>query len=196
MSKKYQSNEKVKKQYIKNLIKTSKEILSGFSTPEEAKLHHSKLWFDHYFLKIKSYTAKQLLNPSPQPLSFQGNLSSIGNKGFLIGYNGLWRIYIHPRSKKSLDFDIAVQSGGAYRFHSKVIKHSITSRHGQDVYDQWRGIVKDDLESLRTLIKEIRARITCIPWSYTCSQSSENLCEQVGISTYRGTAFLFPESYS
>lgn len=159
-------------------------------------MHHANLWFDKYFLENNNYTAKQLLNPSRSSLEIYDSLSGMVNKEHFIGYNGLWRIYIHPRSPKSLEFDIAVKAGTEYRFHSKVIKHSITSRHGQVVYDQWRSIVKEDIESLRTLINEIRSRITSIPWSYTCSQSSANLCEQVGISTYRGTAFLFPDSYA
>ena len=196
MPKNRQSNDHLKIQYIKNFIKTSSEVLAGFRTPEEAKMYHNKLWFDRYFLEANDYTVKQLLNPPREPLSIEGSLPRTGTKGAIKGCNGIWRIHIHPRSKKSLDFDVSVFSGGRYRFHSKVIKHSITSRHGQDVYDQWRNIVKDDLESLRILIKEIRSRITSIPWSYTCSQSSANLCEQVGISTYRGTAFLFPDSYA
>lgn len=196
MPKNRQSKEHLKKQYIKNMIKTSNEVLAGFGTPEEAKMYHSKLRFDRYFLEWNDYPVKQLLSPPRKPLSIEGSLSRAGTKGAIKGFNGLWRIYIHPRSRKSLDFDISVFSGGGYRFHPKVIKHSITSRHGQDVYDQWRKIVKEDLESLRMLIKEIRSHITSIPWSYTCSQSSANLCEQVGISTYRGTAFLFPDSYA
>jgi hypothetical protein len=196
MPNKRQSKEHVKKEYIKNLIKSSNEVLAGFRTPEEAKMHHANLWFDKYFLENNNYTAEQLLNPSRNSLEINESLSGMGNKKQIIGYNGLWRIYIHPRSSKSLDFDIAVKAGSKFRFHSKVIKHSIISRHGKDVYDQWRSIVKDDLESLRILVNEIRTHIKSIPWSYTCSQSSQNLCEQVGISTYRGTAFLFPSSYA
>ena len=196
MPKNRPSKGQMKARYIKNMIKTSKEVLAGFSTPEEAKRHYSNLWFDTYCLKHNDYSAKQLLNPAREALRIEGGISTTGNKGKLMAYNGLWRIYIHPRSRRSLDFDISVKAGSGYRFHSRVIKHSILSRHGKSVYDQWRQIVKEDIKSLGVLVQQVQSRISSIPWSYTCSQSAANLCEQVGISTYRGTAFLFPNSFS
>ena len=196
MPKKRPSNGQAKAQYIKNMIKTSKEVLDRFHTPEEAKHHYSNLWFDTYCLNNIEYSAKQLLNHTHEALRIEGGISTTGNKGKLMGYNGLWRIYIHPRSRRSLDFDISVKAGSGYRFHSRVIKHSILSRHGKSVYDQWRQIAKEDIDSLNVLVQNVQSRISSIPWSYTCSQSAANLCEQVGISTYRGTAFLFPNSFS
>ena len=196
MPKKCPSNEQMKAQYIKNMIKTSKEIRGRFSTPEEAKSHYSNRWHDTYYLINNDYSTKQLLNPTREALRIEGGISTTGNNGKLMAYNGLWRIHIHPRSRKSLDFDISVKAGSGYRFHSRVIKHSILSRHGKSAYDQWRQIVKEDIESLSVLVQKVQSRISSIPWSYTCSQSAANLCEQVGISTYRGTAFLFPDSFS
>jgi hypothetical protein len=196
MPKKLHSKEQSKKQYIKNLIKNSKEVCAGFRTPEEAKECYSNYWFHKYYLLNNDYSVRQLLDPERQPLTIKDTPSSSRENGRLIGHNGLWRICIHPRSRKSLDFDIAVKSGSQYRFHSRVIQHSIVSRHGTEVYDQWRRMVKDDIESLRTLVSRIKSQLTCVPWSYTCSQSAANLCEQVGVSTYRGTAFLFPDSFA
>lgn len=196
MPKKRLTKEQSKLQYIKNTIKTSKEVLAGFRTPEEAKYHYSNMYFQRYVLSNNDYTVNELLDPIPAGLTIKSNMSAQGNNKWLMGHNGIWRLYIHSRSKKSLDFDIAVKAGKEYRFHPKVIKHSIVSRHGKEVYEQWRKIAKDDIDSLITLVKEVQTRINCIPWSYTCSNSSANLCEQVGITTYRGTAFLFPESFA
>lgn len=192
---KHLTKEQVKKQYIKDLIRSSKEILAGFTTPEEAKNFHANLWFDQYHAKHNDFSSSELLNPIHEQLRFGRGMPSAGNKVNLVGYNGLWRIFIHPRSRKSLDFDISVKAGSTYRFHSKVIKHSIVSRHGHSCYEQWRKLVRDDISSLKTLVQEVRSRISSVAWSYTCSQSSANLCEQVGVSTYRGTAFLFPDSF-
>jgi hypothetical protein len=196
MPKKRLSKAQAKIAYIKNIIKNSKEVLSGFSTPEEAKQYHSKLWFDKYSIENNDYSAKQLLEPAYEALRIERGISRSTYKDTLLAYNGLWRIYIHPRSRKSLDFDIAVKAGSGYRFHSKLIKHSILSRHGKSTYDQWRKIVKADIESLKVLVELVKTRISSIPWSYTCSQSAANLCEQAGIETHRGTAFLFPNSFS
>jgi len=196
MPKKCPFNEQTKLQYIKNMIKTSKEIRGRFSTPEEAKRYYSNLWHSHYYLADNDYSAKQLLNPAREALRIEGGIPTTGNTGKLMAYNGLWRITIHPRSRKSLDFTVSVKAGSTYRFHSKTIKHSILSRHGKSAYDQWRQIVKEDIESLGVLVQKVQSLISTIPWSYTCSQSAANLCEQVGISTYRGTAFLFPDSFS
>ena len=94
-----------------------------------------------------------------------------------------------------MDLDIGVLSGRGYRFHSDVIKQSIIRRFGIEAYNQWRALVKSDIGSLKELIQVIQTQIDFVPWSYTCSQSSARLCEQVGVSTYRGAAFLFPASY-
>lgn len=196
MPNKHLSVAQKKQHYIKSTIKNSKEILAGFSTPEEAKIYHSNLWFSKYCCVNNDYSVKELLEPARQQMSFKGGISKESPNGILAGHNGLWRIIIHPRSRKSFDFDIAVRAGREYRFHSKVIRHSIISRHGETAYEQWREMAKADIQSLKDLIHETQSRINIIPWSYTCSKSAANLCEAVGISTYRGTAFLFPESFS
>ena len=195
MRKHHPNPEKQKTEYIRKYITKSKEVCAGFRTPEEAKDAHSKLWFDQFYLKNNDFSAKELLNPKRESLRIEGSMSNANANSKLVAYNGMWRIYIHPRNRKSLDFDISVFAGSAYRFHSEVIRHSISSRHGRSVYDQWRQIVKDDIDSLRTLVKTVQSRLTSIPWSYTCSQSAANLCDQAGIKTYRGTAFIFPDSF-
>ncbi len=196
MPKHRRSKEQLKKDYIKKYIVTSKEVCAGFSSPEEAKKYHSNGWFDQFYLMNNNYNRNELLSPKREPLRFAGGISSANLNSKLIGYNGFWRIAVHPRSRKSLDFDIAVMAGSVHRFHSEVIKYSIISRHGKSTYDQWRKIIKDDIHSLTILVNAFKSRLMSVPWSYSCSQSSANLCEQVGITTHRGTAFLFPDSFA
>ena len=198
MLKGFGAKQQTKDQYIKNFMRTSKKVLNGFNTPEEAKYYQSNLWFKQYAYSSNDYSMEQLLNPKKENLKIDLTPKPKSNgmdKIVLTGYNGIWRILLHERSDKSIDFDIAVCSGKCYRFHSEVIKQSIQSGFGIDVYNQWRALVKSDQNSLKQLIHLIQSQINFIPWSYTCSQSSARLCEQVGISTYRGAAFLFPASY-
>ena len=155
------------------------------------------MWYDKYSLENNDYTLSELLNLKHKSLEIK-NKRVTGKYGgnAIIGYNGIWRIYVHPSNRKSLDFDIAVKAGNGYRFHSRVIKHSITSRHGKTAYATWRKAVKNDIDSLKLLVTAIRSELTSVPWSYTCSPSAARLCEQVGVSTHRGAAFLFPSCYS
>ena len=188
-------NANSRESYIKQFFKTSKNLRSGFATPEEAKIHHSNVWFQAYAVKKCTSTLGELLDPGFKKLSIVNSSEPRGNfKGSLVGYNGLWRISVYG-SPKSKEYDIAVNVGGDYRFHSEVIKHAITSRHGESVYDQWRTLVKSDIQSLRVLVDSVRQHLKCVHWSYTCSSSSDRLCQQVGVSTHRGAAFLFPASY-
>ena len=198
MSKGFRKKQQSKQQYIKNLFSSSRAICAGFATPEEAKSFYSKKWFAENIKNHYNYSADELLNPETKELAIHRlDGQPVNNmKPVLVGYNGLWRIAILERGDKSMDFVIGVLTGATYRYHSDVIKCSICGRHGKQVYEQWRKMVRADIESLRVLVASIKAQLTAVPWSYTCSKSAANLCEQVGITTYRGTAFLFPNSYS
>jgi hypothetical protein len=198
MSKGFGSKKQTKAQYIKNFIKSSKSLLCGFNSPEEAKHYHSRKWFYEYSSTNNDYSVEQLLNPPYRNLEIHANSRDAvpGNtKIVLTGFNGIWRVMIKERPDESLDLDIAVMAGSCYRFHSDVIKQSIVKKFGIEAFNQWRAIVKSDIESLKELIQLIQTQIDFVPWSYTCSQSSARLCNKVGISTYRGAAFLFPADY-
>lgn len=198
MPKGFGNKRQTKEQYIKNFVRTSKQLLSGFETPEEAKHYYSKKWFAEFVDSSTDYSAEQLLNPTPQKLAIHMN-PKVKREGIykiaLAGFNGIWRVMLLERPDKSLDLDIGVLAGSGYRFHSEVIKQSIIRHFGIRVYSEWRALVKSDIGSLKELIQLIQTQIDCVPWSYTCSQSSARLCQQVGVSTYRGAAFLFPASY-
>jgi len=198
MSKGFGAKQQTKEQYIKNFIKSSKALRNGFATPEEAKLNQSRTWFNQYIKNETRSSREQLLTPKVQPLTICSNYKPPGldcSNIILAGFNGQWRVLIFERQDKSLDFDIAVWAGCNYRFHSEVIKQSIISKHGTETYNIWRNMVKADIDSLRELIKVMSSQVDSVPWSYTCSISAARLCQQVGISTYRGAAFLFPPTY-
>lgn len=199
MPKGFGLKKQTKDQYIKNFIKTSKALLSGFETPEEAKQYFSKKRAKTYQGTHNDYTIEELLNPVCKNLAIHVNPTSStpdGRKIAVAGFNGLWRVVLIERPDKSLDLDIGVMSGSTYRFHSEVIKDSIINKFGREIYDQWRSLVMSDINSLQELIEVIRTQIDHVPWSYTCSPSSARLCNRVGISTFRGAAFLFPSSYN
>ena len=84
MPKKRLTKEQSKLQYIKNTIKTSKEVLAGFRTPEEAKCYFSNMHFQRYILLNNNYTVKELLNPIPSGLTIESNLSAQGNNKWLM----------------------------------------------------------------------------------------------------------------
>ena len=198
MPKGFGAKQQSKEQYIKNFIKSSKALLAGFETPEEAKNYFSNKWYAEFVDSNNDYTVDQLLNPRRKDLSIHSD-PKIARPGMrkikLAGFNSIWRVLLIERSDKSLDLDIGVLAGKSYRFHSEVIKQSIIRRFGINVYNEWRALVKSDIGSLKDLIHVIQTQIDFVPWSYTCSQSSARLCEQVGVSTHRGAAFLFPDSY-
>ena len=199
MSSQFSLKQETKKQYIKNFFKNSKALLAGFSTPEQARDYHQKAWFEKFCDKNNDYTREELLFPKHNQLDVCYSASRLGQRhkqgNVLKGFNGLWRVNVFSRHNKTLDLDISVRAGREYRFHSGVIKNSICSKYGAETYDQWRQIVKADLASLDVLVGEVRKHLKTVPWSYTCSPSSERLCKQVPVYVHRGVAFLFPDSY-
>jgi len=198
MPKGFGAKQQTKEQYIKNFFKTSKAICDGFATPEEAKFNQSRIWFNECIKNVTRSSRQQLLTSKVQPLTICSNYKPPGvhnSNSILAGFNGQWRVLIFERQDKSLDFEIAVWNGCNYRFHSEVIKQSIISKHGTETYNSWKNMVKADIDSLRELIKVMSSQVDSVPWSYTCSISAARLCQQVGISTYRGLAFLFPQTY-
>lgn len=198
MSNGFNASKKSQNEYIENFFRQSKVVLSGFDTAEDAKQFHSKQWYNTFVSTRNNYTKDQLLNPEYSDLSISHDRRELGspNKNTVLGgFNGLWRVLIHKRDKKSLDFDISVMAGESYRFHPEVIKTSVLTKFDETTYDEWRKIVNSDLDSLKELVGEISGHLKSVPWSYTCCKSSSRLCNKVGIKTSRGISFLFPQSF-
>jgi hypothetical protein len=189
--------QQTKDQFIRNFMSTSKLIKGRWESPEEAGRFHGKMWFNKFRGTRNDYSIDQLLNPVRKHLTVTTRPESRSEDRQLsvIGYNGIWRILLIERADKSLELDIGVLVGTHYRFHSEVIKHSIVSRFGQEVYNQWRDLANSEVGSLKALAQAVGSQTKHVAWSYICSDSSARLCEKVGIKTYRGTAFLFPDSY-
>jgi hypothetical protein len=78
---------------------------------------------------------------------------------------------------------------------ASIIRQRIVSQLGEDVYEQWKRMVRQDEESLGVCFEagcewlKKKNRIGC---SYISSPSSLRLVERFGLRTERGWCFLFP----
>jgi hypothetical protein len=198
MSTGFGAKKQTKEQYMKNFFKTSKALLNGFSTPEEAKQNQSREWFNKYVRYGNKCSTKELLNPKREKLRLDYNFKLPGDNltnVVFAGFNGLRRVIVFEREDRSYDFDISVLVGTRYRFHPDLIKHAICASRGADIYDEWKRLSKADIDSLAELIQLISSKLKSVAWSYTCSISSAKLCQEAGVSTHRCAAFLFPACY-
>ncbi len=59
MPKGFSTKQQTKDQYIKNFIKSSKQLLNGFETPEEAKHYYSNKWFAEFADSNNDYSIEQ-----------------------------------------------------------------------------------------------------------------------------------------
>lgn len=115
----------------------------------------------------------------------------------VLAEKGLWSIAVlWDTHLKLWDITILVCVGNCYRFHPDVIEEDITRKYGSVVYKQWQAMVMDDLDSLQTLVNEVRDRIDFVAPSVVCCERSARLCRRVGIPVKGQFAFLFPSSYS
>ena len=85
-----------------------------------------------------------------------------------------------------------VSSVGIGKLSCTCEEHATNNRN----YKQWQAMVMEDLDSLKTLVKEVRDRIDFVAPSIVCCNRSARLCRRVGIPVKGQFAFLFPSSYS
>ena len=161
-------------------------------------------WYNDYTSRNYQYTVEELLNPKRDELTIEHNphiewkrATHKGLKVLVQAENGLWRLgVLRNPMHKFYDFTISVRAGGGKRFHPDAIEQCITKKYGSVVYQEWRAMVLDDLDSLKTLVKEVRDRIDFVAPSIVCCDRSARLCKSVGIPVKGQFAFLFPSSYS
>jgi len=146
---------------------------------------------------------QQLLRPRYSRPCIQVPKITAGNdtqvKFLLDAQAGLWSVHLTiercDRYSDHYDFTITVNHGGTMRFNPDSIEYATTNQHGQDVYQKWKSLVLDDLDSLRFLVQKARERIKRPHVSITCSDRSAALCKRVGIPVKQGIAFLLPIQY-
>ena len=183
-------------QFIKNFLKQT-QIRSDPRAQQE-------YWYRDYSSRKYQYSLSDLLEPQYHDLWVEMdpkiecvNPSRKHLKMRANGVCGLWNLQVSWDSQyKFWDITICVTAGQAYRFHPDAIQEDITRKYGNVVYKQWQAMVMDDLDSLQTLVNEVRDRIDFVAPSVVCCERSARLCRRVGIPVKGQFAFLFPSSYS
>ena len=160
-------------------------------------------WYQDYKKRGYNPKVKDLLDPEYKKLDIRKNPKSrclnpsrAHIKQKYVGYNGLWSIKLNIETfshYKFSTFTINALVGKEYRFHPAAIEENIVEKYGSTVYNSWKGIMLDDIGSLKLLVDEIRKEIKKFYYSVTCCDRSSRLCERVGIPVRNGHAFLFPE---
>ena len=161
-------------------------------------------WYDDYSNREYEYLLSDLLKPERKELSIDLNPPNDWARDShkhldlrVYSSNGLWNLnVIWDMAHKFWDMTISVQAGRVTRFHPDVIEEDITRKYGRVVYKQWQAMVMDDIDSLQTLVNEVRDRIDFVAPSIVCCERSARLCRRVGIPVKGQFAFLFPSSYS
>jgi len=183
-------------QYISNFLKQKAKRCDVIGQQED--------WYKEYSNRKYSYSVSELLEPEHQelnvlvnPRSEAGNDSHKHLKMVVFGVNGFWTLSVMwDPVLRFWDTTIGVQAGDCTKFHPDAIEEDITRKYGRVVYKQWQAMVMEDLDSLKTLVKEVRDRIDFVAPSIVCCNRSARLCRSVGIPVKGQFAFLFPSSYS
>jgi hypothetical protein len=108
---------------------------------------------------------------------------------------GNWSLGFVDYGRGALDFSISVHVQDRFMISASIIRQRIVSQLGEDVYEQWKRMVRQDEESLGVCFEagcewlKKKNRIGC---SYISSPSSLRLVERFGLRTERGWCFLFP----
>ncbi len=94
------------------------------------------------------------------------------------------------------DFTINVKIGeGNFAYHPRAIREAIVSKHGIEVYEEWKKLVRSEIDNLKAMIDLARSLTTKIIASTTSSESSKRLCKEVGLYVHGDTAFLLPKKF-
>ena len=94
------------------------------------------------------------------------------------------------------DFTINVKIGeGKFAYHPRAIREAIVSKHGIEVYEEWKKLVRSEIDNLKAMIDIARSLTTKIIASTTSSESSKRLCKEVGLYVHGDSAFLLPKKF-
>ena len=116
-------------------------------------------------------------------------------KTHLIITCGMFRIRSYWNGNHD-DFTINVKIGeGNFAYHPRAIREAIVSKHGIEVYEEWKKLVRSEIGNLKAMIDLARSYTTKIIASTTSSESSKRLCKEVGLYVHGDTAFLLPKKF-
>jgi len=118
-----------------------------------------------------------------------------GTKQHLVAKRGHWVLFLYtlPNGKKEFSFN--AQCGKLTAWHPGECRNRILHHFGQEIYDQWRALVKQDFKTQAPwLIAQARKHCSGYrAWSVTADDSSTRLLQRVPRVTViqPGVAFLF-----
>ncbi len=181
---------------------TSNDVISNFFKQKPHAVFNVNdqrdFWYKEYRKRSHNPTVESLLNPKYDDLDItmypkyddvrQSHQHLIPH---LYGKNGLWGLSLNDDDGQ-LDFTISVMVGDCMRFQPDVIEEDLVGRYGSTVYNSWKSIVMDDIESLEELVKAARKKVKKVYHSITCCDRSSRLCERVGIPVRNGHGFFLP----
>ena len=183
-------------QYIKNFLK--------YELKKVDTKYEQDSWYADYSNRIYEYSIEDLLSREWKELEIDDDCSGYkiadSHKHLrpkIFAHQGYWSLSVvrNLRDKK-WDMTVNVWAGDRYNFHPDVIEEDITRKYGRVVYKQWQAMVMDDLDSLKTLVKEVGDRIDFVAPSIACCERSARLCRRIGLPVKGQFAFLFPSSFS
>ena len=100
-----------------------------------------------------------------------------------------------PKLKKDhYEFQIGVKVGPYPFFMPSLIKERICDWHGQEVYNSWRKMVKEDMKNLIPYIFAFNPPKHL--YSFTCDDSSARVCESLGLPVKHGVAYWLRKNES
>jgi hypothetical protein len=160
-----------------------------------------KIWERDYSGRIHDYfSVEDLLSPgeyscqnsSHANYNVTSNIEGVRIHEFMQW--GFWSLVItedcRTKSKhhQRWDFTIDVKVGNRHRFHPLEVKKNILHYHSEEIYQQWRHIVLDDLKHFALALEAFNP--PCHIVSTACSRSSERVCRMLNLHVSDGRVFL------
>lgn len=162
----------------------------------ESKKGDLNRWVVEQQSHLLPVTTEELLRPRPSA-RLEEHKATIGpskDKVYAFG-RGNWNLVFIDYGRGTVDFTIGVNVQDKFMVSASLIRQRIVSQLGEDVYEQWKRMVKQDEYNLGVCFEagcewlKKKNRIGC---SYISSPSSLRLVERFGLRTERGWCFLFP----
>jgi hypothetical protein len=185
-------------------LKRAKEVLAKnslfkFDSPEtvanEAREEDPKLEALRE-KRVGTFTKEELFTPKKEFETFEVESKDIKGRIWLQGY---WSAQLFTRNddknKGTVDWQIAVQVATEYVYRPKSARKYVVKNLGEEVYNEFKAAVLDDLDSLKECLNEACETLDLkkkVALSYVTSPSSERLLKRLEIRVEREWAFLFP----
>ena len=185
-------------------LKRAKEVLAKnalfkFDSPEtvaqEAREEDPKLEALRE-KRVGTFTKEELFTPKKEFETYEVENKGIKGRAWTQGY---WSVQLFTRNddknKGTVDWQIAVFVAKRYIYRPKSARKYVVKNLGEEVYNEFKAVVLDDLGSLKECLNEACETLDLkkkVALSYVTSPSSERLLKRLEIRVERDWAFLFP----